>query len=86
MDGMQIQMLSYLGKTWGMGDPRFTNDQVIAPDWGVYDGFSDTEEWEALSGGVAGAFVGTPPLPELGRHLVERDVDGEEREGEDEDE
>ena len=29
VDGMQIQMLSYLGKTWGMGDPRFTNEQVI---------------------------------------------------------
>ena len=29
-----------------------TNDQAFAPDWGVYDGFSDTEKWEALSGGV----------------------------------
>jgi hypothetical protein len=29
VDGAQIHMLSYLGKTWGIGDPRFTADQVI---------------------------------------------------------
>lgn len=30
IDGTEIQMLSYLGQTWGMGDPRFTTEQVIA--------------------------------------------------------
>jgi hypothetical protein len=29
IDGTQLQMLSYLGQTWGMGEPRFTADQVI---------------------------------------------------------
>ncbi|WP_114749664.1 alpha-L-fucosidase [Pleomorphovibrio marinus] len=29
IDGNQIQILSYLGKTWGEGDPRFTAEQVI---------------------------------------------------------
>jgi hypothetical protein len=29
IDGTQLQMLSYLGQTWGMGEPRFTTDQVI---------------------------------------------------------
>jgi hypothetical protein len=29
VDGKQIHVLSYLGKTWGMGGPRFTIDQVI---------------------------------------------------------
>ena len=29
IDGTQIQMLSYLGTTWGMGTPRFTTEQMI---------------------------------------------------------
>jgi hypothetical protein len=30
VDGAQIHVLSYLGKTWGMGDqPRFTTDQAL---------------------------------------------------------
>jgi alpha-L-fucosidase len=29
VDGKQIHVLSFLGKTWGMGEPRFTADQVI---------------------------------------------------------
>ncbi len=28
-DGAQIQVLSYLGETWGMGSPRFTVEQVV---------------------------------------------------------
>jgi hypothetical protein len=38
MDGAQIQMLSYLGETWGRGSPRFTADEAI--------GFS-RKLWEA---------------------------------------
>jgi hypothetical protein len=30
VDGAQIHMLSYLGQTWGMGEPRFTAAKVIA--------------------------------------------------------
>ena len=29
VDGVQIQMLSFLGQKWGRGDPRFTSDQII---------------------------------------------------------
>jgi hypothetical protein len=29
VDGVQIQMLSFLGQTWGMGVPRFTAGQVV---------------------------------------------------------
>jgi hypothetical protein len=30
VDGAQPHVLSFLGSTWGMGDPRFTTDQVVA--------------------------------------------------------
>jgi hypothetical protein len=29
VDGVQIHMLSYLGRTWGMGEPRFTMNGTI---------------------------------------------------------
>ncbi|HKL22327.1 MAG TPA: hypothetical protein VJ904_11000, partial [Tichowtungia sp.] len=29
IDGTQIQILSYLGSTWGQGGPRFTNEEVV---------------------------------------------------------
>ncbi len=29
VDGVQIQMLSFLGEKWGMGQPRFSADDVI---------------------------------------------------------
>ena len=29
VDGNQLQILSYLGERWGMGSPRFSNEQVI---------------------------------------------------------
>jgi Alpha-L-fucosidase len=29
LDGAQIQVLSYLGRTWGMGEPRFPVDEAI---------------------------------------------------------
>jgi hypothetical protein len=29
VDGVQIHVLSFLGKTWGMGEPRFTAEQVV---------------------------------------------------------
>ncbi len=29
LDGVQVQVLSYLGRTWGMGEPRFTAEQAV---------------------------------------------------------
>ena len=29
VDGAQVHVLSYLGATWGMGEPRFTSAQVV---------------------------------------------------------
>jgi len=29
VDGARLHMLSYLGETWGRGNPRFSNEQVI---------------------------------------------------------
>jgi hypothetical protein len=29
VDGAQVHVLSYLGATWGMGEPRFTSPQVV---------------------------------------------------------
>ena len=29
LDGAQVQVLSYLGRTWGMGEPRFTAEQAV---------------------------------------------------------
>lgn len=29
IDGRQIHVLSYLGRKWGVGDPRFTEEQVV---------------------------------------------------------
>jgi len=29
VDGKQVHVLSFLGKTWGMGEPRFTAEQVV---------------------------------------------------------
>ena len=29
VDGTQVHVLSYLGRTWGMGAPRFSTEQVV---------------------------------------------------------
>ena len=29
VDGTQLHMLSYLGRTWGKGEPRFSSEQLI---------------------------------------------------------
>lgn len=29
VDGKQLQILSYLGERWGMGAPRFSNEQIV---------------------------------------------------------
>ena len=30
IDGVQIQVLCFLGERWGMGSPRFTNEQIVS--------------------------------------------------------
>lgn len=37
VDGAQIQMLSFLGETWGMGSPRFTKGQVMTYSRQLWD-------------------------------------------------
>jgi hypothetical protein len=29
IDGTQVHVLSYLGATWGSGDPRFATEQIV---------------------------------------------------------
>jgi hypothetical protein len=36
IDGTQVHILSYLGRTWGMGTPRFSTDQVVKWSQGVW--------------------------------------------------
>jgi hypothetical protein len=59
VDGTQIQMLSYLGRTWGMGEPRFTADQVIAYTRKVTDA-GGAVTWDvpvAMDGAIAQPFL-----------------------------
>jgi len=45
VDGMQINMLSFLGETWGSGGPRFTTDQVIEYTKKIID-FGGSVTWD----------------------------------------
>jgi len=44
-----VQVLTAPGATSYRG---IWNDVALAPDWGVYDSFTEAEKWECLSGGV----------------------------------
>lgn len=44
-----VQVLTAPGATSYRG---IWNDQSLAPDWGVYDAFTEAEKWECLSGGI----------------------------------
>ena len=35
IDGTQVHILSYLGRTWGMGTPRFSTEQVVKWSQGI---------------------------------------------------
>jgi len=35
IDGTQVHILSYLGRTWGMGSPRFATMQVVKWSQGI---------------------------------------------------
>jgi alpha-L-fucosidase len=51
IDGKQMHILSYLGKTWGQGEPRFTDEKAIEYSKGINE--------------VGGAVTwDVPPLPD----------------------
>jgi hypothetical protein len=59
MDGVQIQMLSFLGAKWGMGQPRFTADDVIRYSRKLWDA-GGAITWDVpveLDGKLARVFV-----------------------------
>jgi hypothetical protein len=50
-----VQVLNAPGATSYRG---IWNDGTQSPDWGIYDGFSDTEKWDCLAGGFVHPEVG----------------------------
>jgi hypothetical protein len=59
MDGTQIQMLSYLGETWGRGAPRFANEEVIGFSKKLWDA-GGAVTWDVpvdLTGKIAQPFL-----------------------------
>jgi hypothetical protein len=54
-DYVGVMTLSTPGTTAARG---IVNDQSIAPDWGVYDAYSEQEKWETLSIGPIHTAVG----------------------------
>jgi alpha-L-fucosidase len=73
VDGAQIHMLSYLGQTWGMGAPRFTNEQIISYTKKMVDA-GGAVTWDIpveRNGTIPQAFV--EPLAALNAALQSRD-------------
>lgn len=69
VDGAQVHVLSFLGRTWGMGEPRFTAEQVIGWSNGVVQqGGAITWDTPVQSDGLI-----SPPFIEqlwrLGKHF-----------------
>ncbi|HEX8713659.1 MAG TPA: hypothetical protein VF730_17415 [Terracidiphilus sp.] len=59
VDGVQIHMLCFLGKTWGMGDPRFETEKVIEYTKKIRD-FGGGVTWDVpveLDGTIKPAFL-----------------------------
>jgi hypothetical protein len=59
VDGTQLHMLSFLGEKWGMGEPRFTTDQVIAFTKKIRD-VGGSVTWDvpvAMDGSIADGFL-----------------------------
>jgi hypothetical protein len=59
VDGVQIQMLSFLGETWGMGAPRFSKDEVIGYSRKVWEA-GGAVTWDApleLNGKISQPFL-----------------------------
>ena len=53
MDGSQVHILTYLGKTWGMGEPRFDADEAI--------------KWSNFVIGQGGVITWDAPVERTGR-------------------
>jgi alpha-L-fucosidase len=69
VDGKQIHALSYLGRTWGMGDPRFTSEQIV--EWSksiIQEGGAITWDTPVQSSGLISASF-LEQLTELGKSL-----------------
>ena len=69
IDGTRIQMLSYLGETWGMGAPRFTVDQVFEYTHKITDA-GGAVTWDVpvdLNGAISRPFL--DQLTALGRAM-----------------
>jgi hypothetical protein len=59
VDGTQIQMLSFLGKTWGMGEPRFNSSEVVAYSRKIWEA-GGAVTWDVpvdLKGRIAQPFI-----------------------------
>jgi len=59
MDGTQIQMLSYLGETWGRGKPRFSTEEVVGFSKKLWD-TGGAVTWDVpvdLTGKIAQPFL-----------------------------
>jgi len=59
VDGTQIQMLSYLGETWGRGTPRFTTEEVVGFSKKLWDA-EGAVTWDVpvnLTGNISPAFL-----------------------------
>jgi hypothetical protein len=59
VDGTQVHMLSYLGSTWGRGEPRFTAEQAVGYTKKVRDQ-GGVVTWDVpveLNGTMSAAFV-----------------------------
>jgi hypothetical protein len=59
MDGVQIQMLSYLGTTWGTGSPRFSTEQAVGFSRKIAEA-GGAVTWDVpveLNGTISRAFV-----------------------------
>jgi hypothetical protein len=59
VDGAQIQMLSFLGETWGMGSPRFTTEEVVKYSRELWDA-RGAVTWDVplqLNGTIAQPFL-----------------------------
>jgi len=59
MDGVQIHMLSFLGEKWGMGQPRFTTDDIVRYSRKLWD-LGGAVTWDVpvdIDGKLPPAFV-----------------------------
>ncbi|RPJ53430.1 MAG: hypothetical protein EHM23_30970 [Acidobacteria bacterium] len=59
LDGKQVQVLSYLGRTWGMGEPRFAAEQAVQFSQSVWQA-EGVVTWDvpvAINGLISDPFI-----------------------------